>query len=142
MNRSTLWSGIVLLAFATTAGAHVSLQKAIPANGGVINAPPSSIELRFSEPVYLTALWIHQVNQPRQKLRSLPTQHMQQFSVGVPPLLPGIYEISWRVLGDDGHVASGKIRFTLLPGRAAAHSAQGGLPLHAGMLLTRTVTRA
>jgi methionine-rich copper-binding protein CopC len=115
MKISTHLSGLALLTYALTAGAHAHLQKASPADGSVIAAPPSSIVLSFDKPVRLTALWIRKADGQQQNLRPLPTEQGRQVSVAAPHLQPGRYEVSWRVFSEDGHVAAGQIHFTLSP---------------------------
>lgn len=119
MKIPTISCGLLVLMLALPAGAHARLQAASPADGSVITVPPSSIMLSFSKPVYLTAVWIKKVDEPRQKLRPLLPKLALQFSVAAPRLLPGRYEVEWRVFSDDGHVAAGKIQFTLSPEPAA-----------------------
>lgn len=123
MKISTISCGLLLLMWCLPAGAHARLQASSPADGSVITAPPSSIMLSFSKPVHLTAVWIEKVDEPRQNLRSQLTKLALQFSVPAPQLLPGRYEVGWRVFSDDGHVSAGKIQFTFLPGQAAGRSA-------------------
>lgn len=122
MKISKLFSGLVLLVFGLAADAHAHLEKASPADGSVITASPSYILLSFSKPARLTALWIQKGNEESQKLRPLPTERAQQISVAAPQLQPGSYQVSWRVVTDDGHVASGKIHFTLSPEHTADQS--------------------
>jgi hypothetical protein len=39
-------------------------------------------------------------------------------------LTPGTYEVTWRVLSDDGHTMSGVLHFTLTGEHATGHPAQ------------------
>lgn len=120
MRISTLNCGLVLLILSFPAGAHARLQSASPADGSVITASPSSFMLSFSMPVHLTALWIKKDDEPRQNLQTRPMKLSQRFSVPAPRLLPGRYELGWRVFSADSHVAAGQIRFTIAPARPAA----------------------
>ena len=118
--------GALVLTFGATAAlAHAHLQKAIPADGGVVNAAPSSVVLTFSEPARLTACWIQKGDAAKQKITGLATTPAQQISVPVPALQAGTYVLSWRVVGDDGHIVPGQIHFTIAPaGTAAPQPAQ------------------
>jgi methionine-rich copper-binding protein CopC len=98
---------------ASLALAHAHLQKAVPADGGVVSAAPASVLLTFSEPARLTACWLQKEGGPKQKIEPLPTAPAQQISVPMPRLEPGTYVLSWRVMGDDTHIVPGQIRFTV-----------------------------
>jgi methionine-rich copper-binding protein CopC len=73
------------------------------------------VVLSFSEPARLTGLWIQKSDGPKQKIASLPSEPARQISVAMPPLTPGTYVLSWRVVGDDSHVVPGQIHFTIQP---------------------------
>jgi methionine-rich copper-binding protein CopC len=128
MKIFSLLSGLVLMTFAVPASAHAHLQKSSPAEGSVLTTSPSSIVLNFSEAARLTALSIQRGDDAKQDLKPLPTTAAQQISVPLPPLKPGAYSLTWRVLSDDGHMMSGTLHFTLTPEaaveRPADHSAQ------------------
>jgi methionine-rich copper-binding protein CopC len=121
MKILSLFSGLALITFAVTAGAHAHLQKSSPADNSVITTPPANLVLNFSEAARLTALSIQKGSEPEQKLKSLPTTAAVQISVALPQLTPGTYSVSWRVLSDDGHVMSGALHFTLAADHAADH---------------------
>jgi len=121
MKIPSLVSGLALAAFGVTASAHAHLQKASPADGSVVTTSPSRIVLNFSEAARLTAASIQKGEQPRQNLKPLPATTARQLAVPLPPLTPGSYSVSWRVVSADGHVMSGTLRFTLAPERAAEH---------------------
>lgn len=128
MKIPSLLSGVALIAFAVAAGAHAHLQKASPADGSVITTSPSNLVLNFSEAARMTALSIQKGDGPKQSLKPLPTAATQQISIPLPSLTLGSYEVSWRVVSNDGHVMSGALHFTLAPprpaDRPAEHSAQ------------------
>jgi methionine-rich copper-binding protein CopC len=117
MKSMKVLCGLVLSLVGAAAQAHAHLQKAVPADGGVITASPAKVVLTFSEPAHLTACWI-QGNGPKQKIGSLPTEPARQISVPMPQLAPGTYVMSWRVIGSDSHIVPGQIRFTVSAGAA------------------------
>ncbi len=98
---------------ATAALAHAHLQNSVPGNGAVVNVAPASVTLKFSEAARLTACWIQKGDGPKQKVGGFPSTPAQQVSVPLSHLGPGTYVVSWRVLGDDGHVVPGQIHFTV-----------------------------
>jgi methionine-rich copper-binding protein CopC len=124
MKILSLLPRLALVTLSVTASAHAHLQKASPAEGSVITTSPSSLVLDFSEAVRLTALSIQKGDEIKRALKARPTTPAQQISIPLPQLTPGAYAVSWRVVGDDGHVISGALHFTLAPDHAAGHSAQ------------------
>lgn len=106
-------SGLMLAFAATAALAHAHLKKAVPADGAVVGTSPGSVVLSFSEPATLTACWLQKGDGAKQKITGLATTPAQQISVPVPKLEAGSYVLSWRVVGDDGHVLPGQIHFTV-----------------------------
>jgi methionine-rich copper-binding protein CopC len=103
-----------------SAEAHAHLRGATPAPGSVVAAAPSRIVLDFSEAARLTAAWISRNDGTREKLGPLPQQASAEIAVPLPALAPGQYVISWRVVGDDGHIVPGQLRFTVAAAGAAA----------------------
>jgi methionine-rich copper-binding protein CopC len=95
------------------AQAHAHLERAVPADGSVLHAAPARVVLTFSEAARLTVLWIAPVGGARQKITALPAVSAAEISVALPPLTPGRYVLSWRVVGRDGHVVPGELHFTL-----------------------------
>ena len=106
-------SGLVLALAATAVLAHAHLKKAVPADGAVVHTAPASVVLSFSEPATLTACWIQKGTGAKQKITGLATTPAPQISVPIPKLEAGAYVLSWRVVGDDGHVLPGQLRFTV-----------------------------
>lgn len=113
MSYRKILGGLLLSVAATAVLAHAHLQKAVPANGGVLSATPGTVVLTFSEPSRLTACWLQKDAGPKQKLTGLATTPAKEVSVPVPQLEAGSYVLSWRVMGDDGHVLPGEIHFTV-----------------------------
>jgi methionine-rich copper-binding protein CopC len=108
-------SGLLLTLAATVASAHAHLKTAVPAEGAIVGVAPAHVVLSFSEPATLTACWIQKGNGAKQKLIGLATTPAAQISVPIPKLEAGTYVLSWRVVGDDGHVLPGQLHFTVTP---------------------------
>jgi methionine-rich copper-binding protein CopC len=115
MRRVSVFAGGVLVVAALAAQAHAHLQQATPADGSILSAAPTELVLRFSEAAQLTALTIGKDGAAPQKVAPLPQKPAAKIVVALPPLAPGHYVVSWRVLSADGHVVPGQIRFTLSP---------------------------
>lgn len=104
----------MLCFFLTSAAfAHAHLRKAVPADGTTVTASPANVVLTFSEPAHLTACWLQKDAGPKEKIGDLPAAPAAQITVPLPRLAPGVYVLSWRVVGDDTHVVPGQIRFTI-----------------------------
>jgi methionine-rich copper-binding protein CopC len=114
----------VLVGCSALAFAHAILVKADPANGSTVKAAPTKFVLTFGEPAKLTALSLQKGAEPAKKIGPLPTDISAEFSIPAPKMEPGKYTLSWRVVGDDGHVLPGKVTFTV-GASPAATSAPG-----------------
>lgn len=118
--------GAALAAVSVLAHAHTHLEEAQPADGSVLNTPPSSITLKFSEETQVTALTLQKDGGAERKL-PLPAEASKSVSVAAGELGPGTYVVSYRVVGDDNHIVAGKVAFTVDPaaipsaGEAAEH---------------------
>lgn len=96
------------------AQAHGHLEKSMPADGSK-SAAPDHVMLEFSEAVQVTALSIQKDgSKDEQKIAPLPTKPTEMVNVPAPKLEPGVYTLKWRALGDDHHVASGVVHFTVV----------------------------
>lgn len=113
MKHPIITLAATLLLFASGVQAHTKLEQAMPADNSVNKAAPKEIVLHFSEATRLTALTIQKEGDKEQPLKPLPTTAAKMITVPVSPLSPGKYLVNWRVVGDDNHVMSGKLRFTV-----------------------------
>jgi methionine-rich copper-binding protein CopC len=113
MKKVSWAAGLLMTLTVTAVMAHAHLQKAVPADGGTVSAAPANVVLTFSEPARLTACWLQKGAGPKQKVSGLGTTPAQQISVPMPQLEAGSYVLSWRVVGDDGHVLPGQVHFTV-----------------------------
>jgi methionine-rich copper-binding protein CopC len=113
MTHRKILGGLLLSLAATAVLAHAHLKKAVPVDGGVLSATPGNVVLTFSEPARLTACWLQKGAGLKQKITGLATAPAQEISVPVPQMEAGSYVLSWRVVGDDGHVLPGQIHFTV-----------------------------
>ena len=121
MKLSAILSAVALSGVVLVAHAHGHLKQSTPADGSVIATPPTKVTLTFSEPARLTVAWIQKGDEARQKLESFPEKPALELTLSVPTLSPGAYIVSWRAMGDDGHIVPGQIRFTVSsPGTAGA----------------------
>src|SRR5579871_1174966 len=113
MKIARISCALVLMGCAALAFAHAKLIKADPADGTTLKVAPAKFVLTFGEPAKLTTLSLQKDAEPAQKIGPLPTEAAAEISIPAPKLSPGKYVLSWRVIGDDGHVLPGKVSFTV-----------------------------
>lgn len=106
-------TGLGVLSMAGLAAAHTHLQSASPAEGSTVAKAPTEFVLTFPEPVRATALLLTKDGGKAQKIETLPKDMVARVTAPAPKLDDGHYTLDWRVAGKDGHVMSGKIRFTI-----------------------------
>jgi copper transport protein len=128
MTFSRIACALVLVGCSALAFGHAKLVKADPANGSTVTVALTKFVLTFDEPAKLTALSLQKDSEPAKKIGPLPADSSAEISVPAPKLAPGKYVLSWRVVGDDGHVLPGKLSFTVGPSPAAT-SAPGSTGL-------------
>ncbi len=104
----------IMLGFVGMAQAHTHLESAMPADNSVLTSPPAQLMLHFSEPTRLTAVTIQKDGEKeQQRVDALPKEPAAALSVPVAPLAPGKYIVNWRAVGDDNHLMSGSLHFTI-----------------------------
>jgi methionine-rich copper-binding protein CopC len=105
---------------ASTAWAHTELTGSTPADKATVTTPVKEIVLQFEEPVRLTALSLADASGAKKTLADVPKEDAARFAIAVrDELAPGDYVATWRAVGDDTHVVTGQIHFTV--GMAHSH---------------------
>ena len=104
----------------TAANAHAMLERAEPAVGGTVNAPPTEVKLWFTEalePAFSTVQVFDQQGQrvDQQDARPQSSSKAKVLRVALKPLSPGIYKVVWRVVSIDSHVTQGDFTFQVAP---------------------------
>jgi methionine-rich copper-binding protein CopC len=97
---------------------HLFLDRAEPKINDTISASPKAIKLWFSESVSPKAIAIRVTGPNNHPVKTgEPTVDAAEHSPAVfsvpETLAAGVYTVSWRAMGDDGHATSGKYSFTL-----------------------------
>lgn len=114
MKRLFEISAAFLALAATAVWAHTELTGSMPAEKATVNAPVKEIMLKFEEPVRLTALSLADSSGAKKALAAVPKEDAAQFEIAVrDELAPGAYVATWRAVGDDTHVVTGQIHFTV-----------------------------
>ncbi len=95
---------------------HFELLRSTPANKAALTTPPARLQLWFSQlpaaGVSHLTLTTGQKNVAVSKT-VIVTKDKSMYVDPVAPLAPGPYVIHWRGAGDDGHVQSGEIAFSV-----------------------------
>lgn len=115
--------GLVWLLMAASAYAHAALNRAEPADGARLAAPPAVIRLTFSEPVSPTRLTLTGPGREPFMLTETRLAGTTLEIVPPPALADGGYVLSYRVVSQDGHPIGGSVLFTLGQGPAASAAA-------------------
>jgi copper transport protein len=99
--------------------AHTHLAGSDPADGSVLAKPPGHVALEFEHPVRVTEFTLRKGDEKAEKLLvPLPEQPSTKISALTPKLSAGAYVVSWRAASSDGHIMSGKVRFTVVADKA------------------------
>jgi copper transport protein len=125
--------GLWILSGATNASAHALLRDSTPADGEILDSPPSEVVIDFTEPPDLglseiTVLDGNGENVGAGDLEELPGEG-NRVRVTLPDVGEGVYTVSWRVLSRvDGHLTAGSFSFGVGVEAAAlpAPAADGG----------------
>ncbi len=108
-------SGLLAVGFVAPASAHNVLLSSNPADGAVLQAAPSTVQLTFDQPVQNFEPVVTVLGPDGQRYESgAPQVDSTEVSAEV-GALPGTgdYVIAYRVVSADGHPVQGEIRFRL-----------------------------
>ena len=103
-----------LLAFA-----HTGVSSSTPKNGAELTESPAFIEIQFHEGAKLTSLIVVGADKQQRKLTFVASDKPNAYRVNQPKLGAGQNEVQWKALSSDGHVATGKLTFTVKPAAKA-----------------------
>jgi methionine-rich copper-binding protein CopC len=114
--KRALWAVLFSLAIAP-ASAHTALVSANPAENSVVAEAPAAISLMFDEDLLILGdknpNQIEVSDESGNQVSGVATVNGPIISVPVTITEPGRYNVSYRVASSDGHVVTGKYRFTL-----------------------------
>ncbi len=103
-----------LMLSASLAWGHASAKKTIPENDAVLSESPTELAVDFGAPAKLLSLTVAAESMDPIKIDiSNATAVDGWVNVGIEPLLPGTYKVSWRAMGLDGHITAGEFTFTV-----------------------------
>jgi methionine-rich copper-binding protein CopC len=110
---------IALLTFpasVSTTNLHFSLLRSVPSKDQKLDVPPPRLQLWFSQ---APAAVVSQITLKREALgiplskTVVDDKEKSMYADPVKPLETGAYTLTWRAAGDDGHLLSGEVKFTV-----------------------------
>jgi methionine-rich copper-binding protein CopC len=118
MRRSLLLLAVAFVTFLVVpVSAHFAMSKSSPAKDQALTASPKRLELWFSE---VPAAGVSQIKLAKADKtdvavgKTLIDEKAKSMYVELAtPLAVGAYVLAWRGAGDDGHVVSGEIKFSI-----------------------------
>nr|WP_042187838.1 copper resistance CopC family protein [Kibdelosporangium sp. MJ126-NF4] len=114
ISAALLIGATAMLSTAVPALAHTELKGSTPAKDASVAAPPTQVQLTFSEPVQVEPGAISVAGPGGQWTVGQVTVDAAVVTAPVTPVGPaGQYTISYRVISADGDPVSGKVPFTL-----------------------------
>lgn len=112
--------GVLALALMTQTGwAHAFLDHADPAVGSQIHNSPAEVRIWFTEKLEpaLSRIQVFNVAALEVDKRNvhIDASNPALLEVALPPLQPGKYKVTWRVVSVDTHVTTGEFTFEITP---------------------------
>lgn len=108
---------VTLALWPAAALAHAVLVKSVPAQRATLVEAPPRVELWFNErlePAYSKASVTNEAGeQVDRRDVAVSAEDPRRLSVSLPPLKPGRYTVSFRVLSVDGHVVESRLSFAI-----------------------------
>ena len=104
---------LVLLASASMACAHASLNVTVPDDGEVVKTAPSKFSLTFSEPVSPLALTLVKPDGSSSRLDRFVLKDRTLEIEAPAGLGRGTHVLSWRIVSEDGHPVGGSVIFSI-----------------------------
>jgi copper transport protein len=109
-------ASVWLVTASVPASAHAAIESTDPANGELLEEPPSQIVLTFTEPPDLDLTIVSVVDSSGADMPTGPPElapgSNREIRVRLDPLPDGVYTVTWRtVSATDGHVTSGAFSF-------------------------------
>lgn len=94
--------------------AHTKVQSATLEDGGIYLTLPDVFDLVFVQEVGLATFSIKDSEGRNIDVDFTPPKSREtKFSIPMPELTSGQYEMSWRAVSKDGHVVKGSLSFTV-----------------------------
>jgi len=113
MKSMLAFFALLVVAMAQPLSAHTKAAASTPADGSTV-AAPTELRLEFPAEVRLMGVMLQNEAGDEIRIAAVPGEAARVFTIAIEESLPpGRYLASWRSVGDDSHVVSGEIRFTV-----------------------------
>jgi len=117
--RRLLPLGVLLLASVAVLSAHLKVERTLPAAGITVTQAPAQIQVWYSQAPTLAVSGLT-LEGPSGKIElgkvtAGMTEGKADHSLVAPivgAVAPGVYTVSWRTSGADGHILTGTFEFT------------------------------
>jgi methionine-rich copper-binding protein CopC len=117
--KRILLAGMIGVAGGSMAQAHAFLDHSVPGVGSTLTAPPTQVRIWFTEAlerafstIKVTDAAGREVDQGK---ATVDAQDPMVLEIGLLPLTPGTYRVTWRVVSVDTHPTEGNFTFTVKP---------------------------
>jgi methionine-rich copper-binding protein CopC len=114
---AALAANMALIVAGPAAQAHAFLDHASPAVGGAVPSSPAAVTLWFTQELEPAFSKVTVTNQAGQRVDlgnvQVPQGAPAEMQVGLRPLPPGTYTVSWRVVSVDTHPTEGSFQFSI-----------------------------
>ena len=112
--KLTLGAFLMASVLAPTAMAHTKVQSATLEDGGVYQTVPDVFDLVFAQKVGLATFSLKDSEGKAVAVDFKPPKSREaKFSIPMPELKSGLYEMTWRAVSKDGHIVKGSLSFTV-----------------------------
>ncbi len=116
---SRIFNLIMMVVFSAVlysqAVAHTDLKMTIPNNEAILDEVPETVSIYVVKKIWLTkAEMQHETDDVIELDISKYKGFEKEFRLPIEPMGTGIYSISWRALGQDGHPIQGEFMFTVM----------------------------
>jgi methionine-rich copper-binding protein CopC len=108
-----LSTGILGLVFSMQIFAHAMLESTSPADKAVLSPSPPSINFNFGHKTKLVKVNLISTDQEKSLPVDISLPNAKTFSISLPALKPGSYQVNWSSLSGDGHAVTGTFSFTI-----------------------------
>lgn len=117
ITAAAMAAGIAMAATGAAARAHAFLDHASPGVGSTVAAAPPVVSLSFTQELEPAFSSVTVTNEAGQRVdlgnAQVPPGTPAELRVGLRPLSPGTYTVSWRVVSVDTHPTEGRFQFTI-----------------------------
>ena len=100
----------------TLSYSHSQLTEILPKDNVIYTKTPPQIQLKFRSKVKLVRVDLNKIVEDKKKIKLDLTsfkERSREFSIPMPSITSGKYNIFWRALSPDGHIIKGKSIFVV-----------------------------